>query len=318
MTTINKRTNDVSEESISKKSKIDDGNELVEILDLNFKWPSVFVGGKSAKRYLSKKDDIPFKDIHDILRSMGTSKSIAIDGMNGCGKSTTVNRMSKRIAIKVNNFCPETTKGSLYNIDPIRSMDYMFFQIAAKKDEYIVWDRSCLSNLIFYLVHFLMAYYNDNPIPHKFSEVQPLIYTWFVNNSMDKAIRMILAMDQHTKKIFLINSDLDMVGKMLLLRGEPNDVFNASKPNYQLAQMHAFKFFGQLSSDILCIDIADFIRNGHSIDYISNLLISYLNADLPIQETKDMKPDVERGSVINIINYFNYNDDTLLSFFSNK
>lgn len=126
-------------------------------------WPSIYLNDKHSIRY-TKKQSFFFNNFES-LKPFKQYNQIAIDGMSGTGKTTLLLQMN-RIYGKVNVGSPSTTQTSKYNNDMKRSWVYLEYQFKCK-GKHVIWDRSCFSNIIFSIVHFLMAHYKVTTMPKK-------------------------------------------------------------------------------------------------------------------------------------------------------
>lgn len=286
-----------------------------------------------------------------MLKKWQTYRCIAIDGMNGTGK-TTLAKSLERIYIKINEFSPETTHGSQYNYNPIMGFEYLTFprQIVAK-DMYLVWDRCEWSNTIFYLVHALMSLYrptattttstrscsissvsggdgggsSSSSVSYEDdTNVSTIVSTSDMANvpietitsqlnAIAQDINLLKSINYFEQfyrretavlaRLFLVCSDLDMIRECLTNRAinsqdsdfSPNDLFNASFVNYQLAQLYVYRYMAKLLPNTICIDICDYVNENFSLGDLQYLLKSTI--DIPRNSQSALREKIRESQL---------------------
>lgn len=207
-----------------------------------------------------------------VLDGWNSEDVIAIDGQNGTTKSTLCGKLS-RVYRKINILAPDITCGSSYNYDPLRSFEYICFQLATTTHD-SVWDRCIYSNLIFYYVHHLMAKFENTQIPDDVSEIWPIFTELAVNTQLSDTLDFCKSKN-NMKALFLVCSDVEYLSTLLLQRArtsnEVNDLWNCKEYNYQMAQYHAYVWFGK-TLGFPVFDLMDFINDGYSLGDMHVLL----------------------------------------------
>lgn len=194
------------------------------------------------------------------LNGWSTYPMIAVDGMNGVGKTTLCNAMN-RTYIKVNCIARDVSAGSDYNHDPIKALRYLWTHVNYKQpnpNESYVWDRCIFSNLIFYFVHYLME--RARPLNGDCALMDMYLNELALQCNLMEIIRTIRATAKDTicPTIFIVSSDIELVCNNLLHRNSLNDIFNYNQKDYQWAQYHAYRYFAKILGFPL-VDIAKFM-----------------------------------------------------------
>lgn len=194
------------------------------------------------------------------LNGWSTYPMIAVDGMNGVGKTTLCNAMN-RTYIKVNCIARDVSAGSDYNHDPIKALRYLWTHVNYKQpnpNESYVWDRCIFSNLIFYFVHYLME--RARPLNGDCALMDMYLNELALQCNLMEIIRTIRATAKDTicPTIFIVSSDIELVCNNLLHRNNLNDIFNYNQKDYQWAQYHAYRYFAKILGFPL-VDIAKFM-----------------------------------------------------------
>lgn len=256
------------------EKRITDANIINDILTFNPRWPKCGFASKQFTKPARKFNIVEYID--ERLQGWDRYMEIAIDGLCGTGKSTLIQSLNRKYQ-KINCIASSITQGSEYNHDPLKAMSYIMGQTLSVAKEPICWDRSAYSNLIFYYVHLLMAHYGDNDI-----QIDDLTPHYRTLNSFAQDLHLIdslefLSLEKKIPILFLVNSDICMVGMNLLKRGTLNDIYNAKEHNYLAAQYAVFTWF----ADILkapCIDInACQFNEQFTLTDLQNLLRDKLN-----------------------------------------
>lgn len=185
---------------------------------------------------------------------------IAVDGMNGVGKTTLCNAMN-RTYIKVNCIARDVSAGSDYNHDPTKALRYLWTHVNYKRpnpNESYVWDRCIFSNLIFYFVHYLME--RARPLNGDCALMDMYLNELALQCNLMEIIRTVRATAKDTicPTIFIVSSDIELVCNNLLHRNSLNDIFNYNQKDYQWAQYHAYRYFAKILGFPL-VDIAKFM-----------------------------------------------------------
>ncbi|AYP97932.1 guanosine monophosphate kinase [Mauternbach virus] len=253
------------------------------------------------------------------LNGWNDFSEIAIDGQNGTTKSS-ISKTLNRKYLKINEIFPRVSCGSDYNHRPLKSIDYMFIQLAIKSENSI-WDRCVYSNLIFYYIHHLMYKFANTSIPNDDSIVWPILN----NMALDTGLLDTLAYTQSKKSIptiFLVCSNVDLIGESLRYRGihtySVNDIWNSKEYNYQMAQYHVYRWFGKILN-YPTFDIVDFFTDGLTVDDIHILISSKINTPQKNENDDNLKyiPDVKKYDEFEDIISM-YNDDILIFEHSRK
>lgn len=255
-------------------------NQTEQILKIQVPWPKCNYSLNSRRNKPSASKLFIKSTIDQILQCVdGWNKfnEISIDGMNASGKSTLINSLTRQY-VKINEHFPHVTSGANYNYDPIRSMEYLMGSLLIT-GENLCWDRCPYSNLIFYYAHHLMGVYADRKIPMDYNEILPI----FNNLALSTCLIDTIAYGKLTKNIpilFIVCSDLDILGQALLERGintkSQNDVYNSKNLNYQIAQYHAYVYFASVLNCGI-IDLDDVFKLNYSVADLHTLLSEKLN-----------------------------------------
>lgn len=230
---------------------------------------------------------------------------VSIDGQNGTTKSTLAKSLRNRHLLKINDLMPDITSGSDYNHHVLKSLEYMYGQVCYQphknpdfSDKYIVWDRCCFSNMIFYFIHQLMAHYMHTTIPMDYRPVWQFLNMMAIDTNLMATINVLLQYQKQLQPnnvaagkvspsscvgiptLFLVCRNLDFVALTLRQRGLDtmsfNDIYNAAQYNYQMAQYYVYTWFSQLLNYPI-FDITDFMEAGLTIPTIHMLIAQRLN-----------------------------------------
>lgn len=272
---------------------------------------------RNEQQQQQEKADDPYSLENVLMQLNGWSKypEISIDGMNGTGKSSLCNRLNRKY-IKINSLAHHVTDGSEYNYDPIKSMEYLMSQFLTKAEN-VCWDRCPYANLIFYFVHQLMATYKNDMIPDDFSKVWPILNTY----ALDTQLIAVINYTQSLKSIpilFIVCKDIAYISLALLDRGTANDVYNAKEYNYQMAQYHAYVYFGKvLQAPVL--DLTNCITKRQNLNYIQMQLQRVIDID----KDPNNKGTLSLPNMDIVANFFKSlsvigNDDVLIYDYSKK
>lgn len=222
-----------------------------QILATTITWPVCrFLDGSKRNYYDSAtaatRSTPALEQLLSTLDGWDAYNEIAIDGMNGTGKSTLASSMKRRRYLKINSLCPRITSGSNYNFDIIKSLEYMMLQQSTSCKN-VVWDRCCYSNLIFYYVHQLMYYYRKQPIPEEdeATEVYLLLNNMATATNLLETITFVESI-KHVPTVFFVCKNLRYIAYSLQKRNGVNDVYNSKEHNYQIAQYHVYKYFATI------------------------------------------------------------------------
>lgn len=244
-------TESLEETSIKPSGNISFSKRL-KIIEMFVPISRVYLGGEESIRYKKINNSNYLSKIFYELRKFKNFNEIAIDGPSGVGKTTLMKRMNRKYA-KINIGNHDVTNGPKYNISVIRALSYIHV-INSTECMNVVWDRCPFSNLIFYIVHFLVSYYGNNEMPTEFCKVCPLISYFVKTTGIDSTVKW----EMYEKKIptlFLINSNIKQLVKNLINRGENKDFYLCGKHNYQYGQLFAYTYFAKMTNSPL-IDIS--------------------------------------------------------------
>lgn len=262
-------------EDVAELKKSTNEYTAIDILNYNIEYPLCFYSETSRR-----VNSIASLSLFEKLKSLDNWNNfdvIAIDGQNGTTKSTLC-RALMRISRKINDLMPEITCGSNYNFDPIRSLEYMCMQLSIESHD-SVWDRCVYSNLIFYYVHYLIYIFKDQQIPHDISKIWPIFNMLAQNTSLLHTIHFCKQL-KDIPIIFFVCSDVDYISKSLCQRAvntnNVNDLWNSKEFNYQMAQYHAYVWFGKLL-DYPVFDLKDFLQEGYNISEIHTMIAAKID-----------------------------------------
>lgn len=280
------------------------------------RWP-ICMYAQDSKRYKSRSEPSASKLIQTIdlfmpLTGWHTYPEIAIDGMNGTGKSTLI-RLMKRHYVKTNEFVPHVTTGSRYNHDMIKSLQYMMLQ-PNTICENVCWDRCRYSNLCFYYVHYLMYIYRDRVMPTDSAEVLMHLNQLAISTNLLQTL-MVMESIKRTPTIFFVCSDFEMIGEALRRRDTPNDIYNAKELNYQIAQYHAYNYFAEILRYPV-FDLAKVFAMDMTLGEFHQLLIRKI--DTGRTEFSVTTPPIEHSTKFNTLYDDIAADETLIYDYSNK
>lgn len=259
--------------------------------------------------------DGPIHGIAELLQPLDgwdELPEIAVDGMNGTGKSTLINSMNRHY-LKVNELAPNVTNGSSYNYDVFKSIQYLTLP-QMTECENVCWDRCCYSNLIFYFVHQLMFYYRDEVIPKEPEEVYLYMNNLAISVNLLQTVAFIESM-KPSHVVFIVCSDLNLIGESLRNRECPNDVYNSKEHNYQMAQYHAYKYFGELLK-MPTFDLAEVFRLGINLGEFHYLLKRKI--DTKVSDYRVTPPCITEAVELNKMLDEQFAEETLLYDYSNK
>lgn len=204
--------------------------------------------GQTLERYLEP------------LKIFAKSPVICVDGMNGTGKSTMILSNGNRAYRKINEYCPTVTSGSDYNFYIMNALQYINYQIL--NDDYIVtderanggssstghvWDRDRYSNLRFYFIHYLMyECRNVNISAMKESRIYEKLNTLAVSTHLIKTLTFFEKMKKSPPTLIMVCSNMEYIGRLLLLRGGVNGTVMSKNVNYHSAQYHVYNYFAKI------------------------------------------------------------------------
>lgn len=201
-----------------------------------------------------KRQPTALQTLSVLLKGWNDHPTIAIDGMNGVGKTHLCTSLNRRY-LKVNMLSPVVSSGSSYNYDPLISLQYMMTHINTRATN-AVWDRCCYSNLIFYFVHHLMYMYRDKDLKNSETDAFQILNTMALDINLPAIVDYISTVTR-VPILFIVCSDIDMVGAALKNRVAINDVYNSKETNYQWAQFYVYKYFSLVLKCPL-VDLNDF------------------------------------------------------------
>lgn len=233
-----------------------------KILDFEIDWP-ICNYSLNSRRLREPTVEQP-KNIEDMLVCLNDwhlHNEIAIDGMNGVGKSFLTQNLNRTYA-KINDFIPEVTCGSEYNYNIFKSMQYVTLQLCITGDN-VIWDRCAYSNLIFYFVHYLMGRFQNKLIPAEHENILSILNELAIDINLTTMLTYLKSIKE-VPTLFIVCSDLNIIGLALVKRQTLNDIWNAKDYNYQMAQYHSYMYFAKILQYPI-LDIADFIDFGISL-----------------------------------------------------
>lgn len=254
------------------------------ILGVNTVWPECEYHERSKRRAIVDAPSLidSLAKLVEKLRGLNERHEIAVDGMNGVGKTMLCEKLQGRRYCKINGFAADVTRGSSYNMNPMKAIEYVMIQclteVVHRPDLGAVWDRCPYSNLIFYFVHHLMAVYGkDSLVPRQTQPVYEIFNSLALATGFFHTISYLRSL-KDLPIVILVCSDLTMISQALTMRGDINDVYNAKESNYQMAQLHAYTYVGQCIGATV-IDIADFVNNDGNMTLgdLQSLLIHHLS-----------------------------------------
>lgn len=264
-------------------------DEVEELMAYNVEWPICNYVPESRRyihrqRQLMQKSTPPtIEEMLSLLDGWNKYPNISIDGMNGVGKSSLVSNLNRRY-VKVNLIDPDVTSGADYNFQPMKSMQYLMAAINMNVEN-SVWDRCCYANLIFYFVHHLMSHYRAKLIPRDSNVVYSVLNTMAIDINLPNIITFIKSI-YNIPTLFLVCSNIKMIGNALKNRKTINDIYNAKEYNYQMAQYHAYCYFARILNYPV-IDIMDFFRQHYTLGDMQQAIA--IKIDVPRTETQQLQ-----------------------------
>lgn len=210
-----------------------------------------FLASRASRRYYSVDEALAE------LNGWSSCPEIAIDGTNGCGKSTLARSMN-RAYLKINELMPRVTDGYGYNLSVFQSLEYMMFQQSVRAVD-VVWDRCRYSNLAFYYAHLLMHRFRDTGVPNDRAVAFEALNSFAAATNLAYTVAT-MEREKPVPVLFLVCRDLEMVALALHRRGTATDLSNAKERDYQLAQYFAYCYFGALLSYPV-FDLSDLISD---------------------------------------------------------
>lgn len=263
---------------------------IKQILNLNVEWPICSYSHESRRnnrrRLLPKAVKRSDEQIFNQLNGWHKYPSIAIDGMNGVGKSSLISSLRRKY-VKVNLIAPEVTSGSAYNIEPMKSLQYLMASININAVD-CAWDRCCYANLMFYFVHYLMAKFKNQRMPSDINQIYAILNTMAIDVNLPSIVTFIKNIIK-TPILFLVCSDISMISMALKHRKTPNDVYNSKEYNYQMAQYHVYCYFAQIL-DCVLIDINELFELGYTLGDIQEIIAE--KVDIPVAAAASTKTQV--------------------------
>lgn len=245
-------------------------------------------------------------DIHVMLDGWNDYPEIAIDGMTGLGKSTLLTNMNRSYR-KVNLIVPEITKGSSYNFCSPKTVAYLFVnQLSHGKN--ICWDRCRYSNLIFYLVHALMAEYKTRAMPLMTEEIYNFLGILAVKFNLLEIFKF-CEFDKTVPTIVFVSSNFAIPSALLMKRGTASDVFSAASQNYLAAQYNVYSFIAKTLNFVL-IDINDIVDENFSLTELYTFVKQKI--DVPVGSIVEFHT-VETDDIVKHLNEFGQNQTLLFS-----
>lgn len=242
---------DNENDSDSVSSVVEDSGNLnfyqkLQLINLPINNFEIYLGNKQSVRYFCEDEILnSFK----LLSTFKNKDEISIDGPSGVGKTSLMEKLNRKYC-KVNLSNKIITDGPKYNISPMRSLMYRYTFLYSKGKN-VCWDRCVYSNMIFQIVSFLCAFYEN--VPESYIHVYPVI-DWFVNSVHLKSTIKMCMIEKDIPILFLVNSNIKQIIQNLISRGEAKDFYLSTNLNYQYAQLHVYTYFAKLTKNPL-IDI---------------------------------------------------------------
>lgn len=296
---INKRKSDtvyiLPIKRIIKNKSIDE-KVIEDALNFKPRWKAdICYSRKNTKQTKVKS----LNDLESKLPDWTNENEICIDGMSGCGKTTMMNKMN-RLYCKIKS--TGLSKSSHYNIKPFHSLEYLFYQpMTICKN--VGWDRSPYSNLIFYVVHYIMAHYKENPTkeyrkhelgecssntefvfkktplktavppPCCHQEVAMLLNNFYESNSILDIFKFVEDLKK-TNILILVSSDINLVQYSMMNREdlESATMTVCENDDYLNAQYHAYMHFATIMKCPI-IDIAEYLKYNLAISDVQYLIM---------------------------------------------
>lgn len=288
------------------------------ISDISVRWPICMYSENSKRHKPNAKSTLNQTPVGKTIEWLSpldkwdAYPEIAIDGMNGTGKSSLIAIMNRKY-MKINEFIPHVTNGSRYNYDMLKSMQYLTLQPYSDCRN-VCWDRCCYSNLIFYFVHQLMYAYRNKTMPIESAEVYMTLNTLAISTNLLQTLTLMENV-KRTPTIFLVCRDFKLIGAALRNRDTPNDIYNAKELNYQIAQYHAYKYFGEILK-FPTFDIVDAFELGLTLGEFHHLLKMKIDTNTTefTISLPSIRGTIELDEMMDALNA----DETLLYDYSNK
>lgn len=292
---------------VPKQPRLITSEEREMIIDLEVPWP-ICEFHESSKRsnVTSCMRKLTLTDLHVMLDGWNNYPEIAIDGMTGLGKSTILTNMNRGYQ-KVNMIVPEITKGSSYNYCSAKTAAYLFVS-QLSRGENICWDRCRYSNLIFYLVHALMAKYKTRTMPLMTEEIYDFLGILAVKFNLLEVFEFCES-DKTVPTIVLVSSNFAIPSALLIKRGSASDIFNAASQNYLAAQYNVYCFIAKILNFVL-IDINDFVDENFSLTELYTFIKQKI--DVPVGSIVKFYT-VETDDIAKHLNEFAQNQTLLFS-----
>lgn len=280
-----------------EQKKSIDRRLTLNIVNYNIEYPLCYYSYNSRRNYVPKK--ISLTDKLKSLDGWNNFDTIAIDGQNGTTKSSLC-KLLMRTYRKINDVIPEITCGSNYNFEPLRSMEYLCAQLSIESHD-SVWDRCPYSNLIFYFVHQLMYEFRHRTIPKDAKSVWPILNKLALNTNLVNTINFCKTV-KNIPTIFFVCLDVDYISNSLCQRAinthSLNDLWNSKEYNYQMAQYHAYTWFGKLLNYPV-FDLNDFFEEKFGINDMHTIIASKI--DRPPQNNTCILPDRTHSKLLNTL-----------------
>lgn len=252
-------------------SKGIDTDKMLKILNYNINWP-VCNYPEGSRRLLPKKQ-VSIDKLLMVLDNWSVYPEVAIDGVNGSGKSE-LTKCMRRTYYKINEYMPAITAGSEYNYNVFKSLQYLAWQTEVQATN-AVWDRCAYSNLIFYFVHYLMHHYKSVRMPSNYNEVLPVLNQMAIDHNLLATLSYFKA-QKHIPTLFIVCRNLNIIGRSLFQRNTINDTWNSKEHNYQMGQYHAYTYFGSILN-FPVFDIMDFWEHKLTLGDMQSLIAAKID-----------------------------------------
>lgn len=256
-------SDDAADVNSTDSKKLDIFTET-KLLFMENPWPTnVYLGNECALRYRLNSVN-PF-DGHNSSRALLAlsrfrgAPQIAIDGPSGTGKSTLAKCCNRQYA-KISECTKNVTSGNKYNFCMARTWDYLRFQ-PRTRGRGVIWDRCAYSNLIFYVIHQLMAVFKNRAMPTEYGAVAGEIASICRNFKFNVIVQLTRA--SYNVPIVFVVGDVARVQQNLRARNEPKDLCASTDLNYIWAQQHVYRYVGDLiGAVVIDLDVIKLNENG--------------------------------------------------------
>lgn len=232
-----------------------------------------FLASRASKRYANVDEAL------SELNGWSAYPEVAIDGANGCGKSTLARSMN-RAYLKINELLPRVTDGYGYNLSVFQSLEYLMFQQSIRANR-VCWDRCRYSNLAFYYVHLLMHRFREHGVPNDRATVFEALNSFASSTNLPYTLSL-LEREKPVPVLFLVCRDLELVALSLQRRGTAADLSHAKERDYQLAQYFVYCYFGTLLSYPV-FDLSDLLSDTFTLGDLQQAIRDRVDVAEPVR-----------------------------------